>query len=377
MIPFSQSSCASLELLQICSHLHTHTHTRNPPAHESAEGLKIRCTNIPTILMLPSNRKANMQRLSQPQDFRAALIQDVKAGLSTKPWSFPCKYRYNDEGSRLCERITETPQYYLRRAEIEILMEKATEIMEIVNPEEMVELGSGYSTKTKILIEAMKNTTQCRVYSPFDISEDAIRKAAEQLTAEYDWLEVNGQLGDFDTDIVKLERRGRRLMVFLGSSIGNLASKAERNILLSNIAAAMLPGDALLLGIDLVKDPSVILSAYQDTEGLNKRFKLQTLSVINHELDGNFPLNDFEYKPVWDAERFAVVSKLQAQRKMKVSLNAIPVEIEFSKGDEIITGISHKFTSNQITEEIAATGLKVSSWYTDNSALFGLLIATM
>ena len=326
---------------------------------------------------VPRKRKAKIERLSPTHDFRAALIQDVKVGLSQKPWWFPSKYRYDEEGSRLCERITETPQYYLRRAEIEILRERAEKIMKLVDPEEVVELGSGFSTKTKIIIEAMQRTTKCRVYTPFDICEDALHEAADSLTAEYDWLEVNGLLGDFDTDLPKLQRRGRRLIVFLGSSLGNIALKSERSTFLSNVAAAMLPGDCLMLGLDLVKDVSVMDAAYHDSEGLNSRFNLRVLHVINRELEGNFPLEDFKFVKSWDSKSSSMVSTLQAQSSAKVSIKALPLEVEFEEGDQITVAISHKFTQREIMEDITAAGLYLSAWYTDSSNLFGLLIATI
>ena len=318
--------------------------------------------------------KATIRRLSQPQDFKASLIQDVSNGLSQRPCWFPSKYRYDEEGSRLCELINKTPQYYSTRADTEILRERAKEIMELVDPDEVVELGSGFSTKTRILIEAMQHTTKCRSYTPFDISEDALREAADALTAEYKWLAVHGQLGDYDIDLPKIERRGRRLIVFLGSTLGNFASPAERARFLSNVAAIMVKGDALLLGVDLVKDISVMLNAYKDSTGLHRGFSLRVLDVINQELDGNFPLNDME---CWDPEKLAMVAKLQAKQEMKVSINAIPLEAQICEGDEIIVGLSHKFTHRMITEEIVAAGLQVTAWYTDKAERYGLLVAMM
>ena len=321
--------------------------------------------------------KATIRRLSPPQDFKASLIRDVSNGLSQRPCWFPSKYRYDEEGSRLCELINKTPQYYPTRAETEILRERAKEIMELVDPDEVLELGSGFSTKTRILIEAMQHTTKCRLYIPFDISEDALREAAEALTAEYKWLKVHGQLGDYDTDLPKIERKGCRLIVFLGSSLGNLASPAERANFLSNVAAIMVKGDALLLGVDLVKDISVMLTAYKDSMGLHRGFSLRMLDVINQELDGNFPLDDFNDMKCWDPEKSAMVAKLQAKQEMKISINAIPLEVQFCEGDEIIVGVSHKFTHRMITEEIVVAGLRVTAWYTDKDERYGLLVAMM
>ena len=159
-------------------------------------------------------------RLSPPQDFRIKVLRDMKAGMSGRPCWFPLKYCYDAEGSQICEQISETPEHYLTRAETEILRESAKEIMQLVCPDELLELGSGSSMKTRILIEAI-HSTGCHRYAPLDISEIALCQAADALTADYDWLEVMGQLGDFDTDLPKLQRNGRRLVAILGSSIGN------------------------------------------------------------------------------------------------------------------------------------------------------------
>ena len=323
---------------------------------------------------------ATICRLSPPQDYRIPLLRDVKAGMSGRPRWFAPKYRYDAEGSRICEQISETPEYYLTRAETEILRERAKEIMELVGPDELVELGSGSSTKTRILIEAMHSySTGCRRYAPLDISETALRQAANALTVDYDWLEVKGQLGDFDTDLPKLQRNGRRLVAILGSSIGNynLVSKTERAEFLAKVGGTLEKGDALLLGVDLVKDTPLILRAYNDSMGLNKQFNVRALDVINRELDANFPLEYFQYICRWEAEKAAVVSLLQAQCRMKISIRAIPLEAEFSKGDEILVGISCKFTRTQITQELADVGLKVSAWYTDNAEQYALLVACL
>ena len=324
----------------------------------------------------PMAKPYTIRRLSPPQDFRTALIRDVKRGLSSHPRWFPAKYRYDEEGSQLCEKITETPEYYLTRTEIEILTKHAKEIMQLVSPDELVELGSGSSTKTRILIEAM-HSTGCRRYSPLDISETALQEAVDALTADYDWLEVNGQLGDFDTDLPRLQRKGKRLVAFLGSNLSshNLVSNTERAEFLANLGSIMEKGDALLLGVDLIKDIPIILSAYNDSMGLNRKFKLNALHVINVNLDADFVIADFEYVTRWDSEKSAVISSLQAQRDVTVTIKAISLEVNFRKGDEIVVGVSCRFSREQITKELADVGLKVTAWYTDSAERYGLLVA--
>jgi L-histidine N-alpha-methyltransferase len=322
--------------------------------------------------------KANWKitRLSPPHDFRATLIRDVRDGFSKEPWSFPSKYLYDDVGSRFYEQLTETKDYYITRTETEILRERAREIMELVQPEEMVELGSGFTAKIRILIEAMRDA-QCRRYVPLDISERALREAASAITAEYGWLELDGMLGDFDTDLPKLPRNGRRMIAFLGNTLGNMTSKSERTHFLGKIAAAMKEGDALLLGIDLVKDVSVMLKAYNDSEGNTENMIFRTLDVINRELDGDFPLADFKYVTRWDSEVSGVRMLVQAQRNMKVSVKTISFEAEIPKGYEIHMSISHKFTREQITDEFASVGLQVTGWYTDSAKKCAMVVASV
>lgn len=317
-----------------------------------------------------------IQRLSPSQDFRTALLQDVNMGLSGIPRWFRLKYLFDEKGSRLFEQITETPEYYLTRAEVEILRKNAKEIMQLVNPDELVELGSGSSTKTRILIEAM-HTTGCNRYSPLDISETALHEAVDALTADYDWLEVNGQLGDFDTDLQRLQRKGRRLVAFLGSNISNhnLVSNTERAEFLAKLGGIMEKGDALLIGLDLIKDIPILLSAYNDSMGIVRKFIFNSLDVINSKLDANFPKTNFEYVTRWDPEKSAVIFSLQAKCEMKVSIKALPLEIDLTKGDEILVGVSCRFSREQITKELADVGLKVTAWYTDSAEYYGLLVA--
>ena len=281
------------------------------------------------------------------------------------------------EGSRLCEEITKTPEYYQTRAETEILRGKAKEIMELIDPVEVIELGSGFSTKTRILIEAMKHT-KCRHYTPFEISEAALREAANTLTHEYDWLEICGLLGDYDKDLPKVPRKGSgpRLIVSFGSSIANFPSQLERATFFSNLRSIMMKGDAILLGIDLVKDPSILCNAYNDSMGLNKGFNLRPLAVINNELGSNFVLEDFAMHIRWDAKKSAVVTILEAEREMNVGFSAIPLRLTLSKGDEIIVGISHKFKRAQLSKEIASVGLEVKEWYTDTFERCAMFLAT-
>ena len=279
--------------------------------------------------------KALIERLSPVKDFPTLLAHDVTLGLKIgdRRW-LPTKYRYDEIGSELFEKIARTPEYYLTRVEEEILKKHAKEVMQCVKFDELIELGSGSSVKTKILIEAMRSVG-CRRYAPFEISESALRQAADELTSEYDWLEIHGLIGDFDSDLPKLPYNGKRMIVILGSSVGNynMAADSERFMFLQKISAIMREGDSLLLGIDLQKATKDHLSTYNDPEGLNKLFNFRSFAVINKELDANFSIDDFEYVLRWDEKKMAVSSFLAAKRSVKVFIKGIPMEIEFNEGE--------------------------------------------
>ena len=320
--------------------------------------------------------RIRIRRLSPAKDFTACLAQDIKEGLSSRnfPLWLPPKYRYDEEGSRLFEEITHTPEYYLTRVETELLKEHADEIMAQAKPDELVELGSGSSTKTRILIEAMRRTG-CKRYAPLDISESALREAAETLTVDYDWLQVEGMIGDYDLDLPKMEIRGHhRLIAFLGNTIGNYRSK-ERNRFIRNIGATMRTGDSLLLGLDLLREVTDHLQTYNYSKRLNDGFNFRQFAVVNKELGANFSIADFECACHWDAENKAVASLLEAQCTVEVFVKAIPLALQLDKGDKLQVGISCKFTRDQISKELSAAGLKICLWYTDSSQRFGVVLA--
>ena len=312
-------------------------------------------------------------RLSPPQDFRAELERDMRIAFTSRPKRIPSKYHYDKVGSNLFEEITELPEYYLTRAEAEILEKRAKDIMKLVVPDELVELGSGSSTKTRLLIEAMHSTGGNR-YAPIDISESALRQAAETLSTDYKWLEVDGNVGDYHTDLPLLQRKGRRLLAFLGSSLGNYTGKVRRDIL-AQMSMALAPGDALLMGVDLVKDVETLVRAYNDATGVTARFNFNVLEMINRELDANFLVQEFKHVPSWNPEISGIESWLRAQRDMTVTLRALNLEISLVAGEGIMTEMSCKFTQEGITRELVAAGLKMVAWYTDSAKQFGLLVA--
>ena len=318
--------------------------------------------------------RTTISHLSQPQDFQAELEHDIGISLTAHPKFVPSKYHYDELGSVLFEDITELPDYYLTRVETGILQERAADIMELVLPDELVELGSGSSTKTRLLLEAMHRTGGNR-YVPIEISETALYQAAEALSSDYKWLHIDGYVGNYQTDLPLLKRDGRRLLTFLGSSLGNYTVHARREFL-RQVGSALRPGDALLLGVDLVKDEEKMVLAYNDSTGVTARFNTNVLDTLNRELGADFDLGSFTHCPVWNAEKSGVESFLRADRAMTVSIPALRMGIELGKGEEILTEISCKFTREGVTRELSEVGLEVTRWYTDSGAMYGLLVAS-
>lgn len=314
-----------------------------------------------------------VRRLSAPHDLRAELAADVAAGMRANPKQIPSRYFYDAVGSALFEEITRLPEYYLTRAETEILRDHATEITRLVGPDELIELGSGSSTKTRLLIEAMYPAGGHR-YVPIDISESALRDAAKALCADYTWLEVEGLIGDYHTDLRRLRRRGRRLVAFLGSTIGNYPPDPRRD-LLGEITTALDVDDALLLGVDLVKDVPTMVAAYDDAAGITARFTKNILDVVNRSLGADFPTEEFTHVPRWNEKESRMEAWLRADRNMTVHIDALDLVVTLEAGEEIHTEVSHKFTREGITGELAAFGLQVCSWHTDRAGRFGLLVA--
>lgn len=321
-----------------------------------------------------SPARAKICRLTSAEEFRERMENDVKFGLSLPHRWIPSKYRYDAEGSLLFERIIEQPEYYPNRAETAILQERAETILKLTNPDELIELGSGSSKKTRLLIEAMC-VTECRRYVPIDISEGALSEAADKLTSEYDWLGIQSQVGDYDHDLPKIRRNGRRLLAIFGTTVCNYRSKPECIKFVEKIKGVMNKGDSLLVGIDLLKDVSLISAAYNDKAGANAKFKLRVLDILNREVGSNFCVQDFEHVPRWNPDKCAMESLIIAQKDFTVSIPSLQMEIPFSVGDEILVGISCKFTKEEFARELTGIGLKVTACFTDSADRYGLFVA--
>ncbi|MCP3977146.1 MAG: L-histidine N(alpha)-methyltransferase [bacterium] len=316
-----------------------------------------------------------MSYLTEPHDHREDLLQDVRHGLTAHHKYLPSKYFYDAVGSKLFEQITELPEYYLTRAEAEIIREHADELMAELQPDELLELGSGSSTKTQMLIEAMYRSGPGRRYVPIDISEDALREAAGELRGRYTWLEIEGLVGDYVADLAKIRRRGRRLIIFLGSTVGNY-EPTMRYSLLRSVAAALAPGDSFLLGVDLVKDEPTMVAAYDDSAGVSAEFNLNILRVVNRELDGDIPLDAFKHVTRFDVELSCMAQSLRATRPVVANLRKLDLAVTFHEGEEIHTEVSCKFAREQVGRDFEAVGMRVDQWLTDSKGRFALALGS-
>ncbi|HHC07557.1 MAG TPA: L-histidine N(alpha)-methyltransferase [Actinobacteria bacterium] len=315
-----------------------------------------------------------LRRVTGRVDRRTELAADVRRGFTAVPKWLPSKWFYDDRGSELFERITELPEYYLTRAETELLERHAGEILAATRPTELVELGSGSSTKTRLLLEALRRLGTGRRYAALDVSEGALEGAGAALAADHPWLEVEGFVGDLRHDLRRVPRRGRRLVVFLGSTIGNL-SPDERPEFFSAIRAGLEPDDAFLLGVDLVKEVATMIAAYDDAEGVSAEFNRNVLRVVNRELDGDLPVEDFAHVTRWVPEVSAMAQSLRATRPIRARIAALDLEVTFAEGEELHTEWSCKFTREGLGAELAEAGLHVAGWWEDGCGGFALALA--
>jgi L-histidine Nalpha-methyltransferase len=304
----------------------------------------------------------------------AALRADVVSGLTGTPKQLRPVWFYDARGSELFEEITRLPEYYPTRAEREILTDRAGEIARLSDADTLVELGSGSSEKTRLLLDALRDRGTLRRYVPVDVSETALLGAARSLREEYPQTAVHAVVADFGAHLGSLPRGGRRLVAFLGSTIGNL-TPAERATFLAQLRATLGPGDALLLGTDLVKEASVLVAAYDDAAGVTAEFNLNVLRVLNRELDADFDPDTFEHVARWDAEHEWIEMWLRSRRAQTVKLPGVDLVARFAEGELLRTEISAKFRRDGVRAELAAAGLELARWWTDRAGRFGLSLS--
>ena len=296
------------------------------------------------------------------------LAAEVREGLSRPLKELPPKLFYDARGSELFDRITELPEYYPTRCEREILERRASEIVSGV--EELVELGSGSATKTRVLLA----TGAISRYVPVDVSESVVERCAEELRAAHPGLRVHGLIGDFDRDLVHLPDGERRLFAFLGGTIGNFHPPARAEFL-GMLRELMGPDDRLLLGTDLVKDRAQLEAAYDDSAGVTAEFNRNALRVVNRELGADFPPERFEHVAFFDDAESRIEMRLRSLDARVVSVPAADIEVELDEGEDIRTEISTKFTPGRVEAELAGAGLELRELWTDAGGRFALSLS--
>ncbi|MFF1923934.1 L-histidine N(alpha)-methyltransferase [Streptomyces sp. NPDC058221] len=302
----------------------------------------------------------------------AALRADVLHGLTRQPKTLPPKWFYDARGSELFEEITRLPEYYPTRAEREILIDRAGAIAAASGARTLVELGSGSSEKTRHLLDALP---QLHTYVPVDVSESALRGAAEALLEERPGLSVHALIADFTEALALPATPGPRLVAFLGGTIGNLLPQ-ERASFLASVRSLLSPGDSLLLGTDLVKDEEVLVAAYDDASGVTAAFNRNVLSVVDRELGADFDPADFEHVARWNPEQEWIEMRLRARRALTVKIPELDLVVPFEAGEELRTEVSAKFRKDGVREELDRAGLRLTQWWTDAAGRFALSLST-
>jgi L-histidine Nalpha-methyltransferase len=303
-----------------------------------------------------------------------ALRRDVLDGLQGSPKSLPPKWFYDSVGSDLFAQITRLPEYYPTRAEAEILRARAAEIASATGADTLVELGSGTSEKTRTLLAALHDGGALRRFVPFDVDASMLSAAATAIQREYPDIEIAAVCGDFEEHLSEIPDGGRRLFVFLGSTIGNLTADPRAEFLAA-LAAVMRPGDSLLLGTDLVKDAGRLIAAYDDAAGVTAQFNRNVLAVINRELDADFDVEAYRHVARWNSDDERMEMWLRAERAQQVRIAALDLTVEFASGEEILTEVSCKFRADAVAAELARAGLRRTRWWTDDAGDFGLSLA--
>ena len=303
-----------------------------------------------------------------------ALREDALAGLSDVPKWLPPKWFYDARGSELFEEITRLPEYYPTRAEREILRTHGADIAVQTSARCLVELGSGSSEKTRLLLDALTAHDSMAEFVPLDVSESALRNAVDAIIDDYPGLRVHGVVGDFTEHLDALPGRSPRLVAFLGGTIGNLIP-AERAQFFGSLRDVLDEGEWLLLGTDLVKAPDVLVRAYDDSAGVTAEFNRNVLRVLNRELGGDFDVDAFTHVARWNEEQEWIEMRLRAEREMAVHLHELGLDAHFEKGEELGTEISAKFRREGVESELDAAGFALDSWWTDSEGRFALSLA--
>jgi L-histidine N-alpha-methyltransferase len=306
---------------------------------------------------------------------RDELIADVREGLARRPRRLPPRWFYDEEGSRLFDLITELPEYYQTRTETAILRDRAAEIAALTRPEALVELGAGSCSKTRLLLDACRAAGTLRSFTPFDVSDTVVQRTSRELVDEYPGLTVYGMVGDFSSHLGNIPRLGSRLVLFLGSTIGNLEVDDRRHFL-DEVRTLLEPGDTFLCGFDLVKDRAELIAAYDDAAGVTAAFNRNVLHVMNRELDADFDPAAFAHVALYDPDLDRIEMHLRAERAQSVDIPGAGMRIDFEAGETLRTEISAKFTRAVVETCLGESSMRLDAWFTDSDERFALALAS-
>jgi L-histidine N-alpha-methyltransferase len=309
----------------------------------------------------------------------ATFAEDVRAGLSGRPFRLSPKYFYDDLGSALFEAITRLPEYYLTRVERDLLATYGREIAGALDgPLELIELGSGSAIKTRLLIDAILERQPQLTFHPIDISADALTESSLALIGSYERLRIAAYAGDYIPLLRerRIATRDRVLALFLGSNIGNFEPEDARE-LLTLLAASLHPGDGLLIGYDLKKDSSILELAYDDPTGVTAAFNKNLLGRMNRELDADFDLGAFTFRATWDEARGAILSYLVSDGAQRVQIPRAELTVDFAAGDAIHTESSYKFSRDEIVALARRCGYNERTTCTDTAGRYALSLLTV
>ncbi len=314
-----------------------------------------------------------IERLLEP-GAGSSLASDVRRGLSRRQKSIPPKHFYDDYGSRLFERICELPEYYLTRTEEQLLARSAREVLEVAQPSDVIELGSGAATKMRFFLDAAEELGVTFRYRPIDVCEPMLESSARMLLERYSWLEVHAQLADYERHLGHLPQQGeRRLVMFLGSTIGNLPPRAAAAFV-REIGGQLAPGDGFLLGADLVKPVEMLEAAYNDAAGVTAEFNRNVLRVINRELGADFDVPAFDHVAFFNRRKSQIEMHLRTRRRQRVSLKSLGLETELRRGETLHTEISRKFTRRGLARLCRGGGLEPRRWFVADDPAFALVL---
>lgn len=301
--------------------------------------------------------------------------RDVIKGLNQSQKTLPCRYFYDDRGSELFEQITDLPEYYPTRTEQAILEKYALEIAELTGACELVELGSGSSRKTHLLLEAYSQLSDRLHYCPIDVSAGILKTTALALLERYPSLKLCGLAGTYEQALAQLPppELENRMLIFLGSTLGNLNDR-ECSKFLTQIQQALQPGEFFLLGVDLQKPIQKIEAAYNDAEGVTAKFNLNILSHLNHRFDGNFDIDLFEHYAFYNQQQHRIEMHLRSLATQTIFLKALNYQLTINTEETIHTEISRKFHLPTLVDILATHAFKPLQIWTDPQDWFGLLL---